>query len=134
MLTSIGVKFPSSFSRDSSLCNCHPLSCIHLLFWPCFQAICRLFFLRKLVKVDVILLSSTKTAGLMQTRPENFSVSRPLFCRYPAVLLSFVILLDIAHVVAGYRELAKGFEPIRNEEIVSKYFIYALTIHASKLS
>ena len=88
-----------------------------MLFWPCFQAFGRLFFLRKGVKVYVILPSSTKTAGLMQTRPRNFSGSRPLFCRYPTV----VILLDIAHVVAGYRELAKGFEPIRNEEIVSRY-------------
>ena len=98
-------------SADSSLCNCHPLSCIHLLFWLCFQA-----FGRHLVGFfpSQTCISLRHFVQLHQNRWANANSSRKLFgfpslfCRYPAVLLSFVILLDIAHVVAGYRELAKG--------------------------
>ena len=65
-------------------------------------------------------------AQLHQNSWANANSSRKIF-GFPSPILSksdctaVVILLDIAHVVAGYRELAKGFEPIRNEEIVSRY-------------
>ena len=61
-------------------------------------------------------------AQLHQNSWANANSSRKIF-GFPSPILSksdctaVVILLDIAHVVAGYRELAKGFEPIRNEEI-----------------
>ena len=78
-------------------------------------------------------------AQLHQNSWANANSSRKIF-GFPFPILSksdctaVVILLDIAHVVAGYKELAKGFEPIRNEEIVSRYVIHAVTIYTFNLS
>ena len=115
MPTSIDVKFPSSFSRDSSHCNCHPLSCIHLLFWLCFQAFGRVF--------SQTCKRLRRFAQLHQNIWANANSSPKLF-GFPCPILpisgctTVVILLDVAHVVAGYGELAKRFQPIRNTEIV----------------
>ena len=64
--------------------------------------------------------------------PKRFSFPSPILSKSDCTAV--VVLLDIAHVVAGYRELAKGFDPIRNEEIVSRYVIHEVTIYTFKLS
>ena len=85
-----------------------------------FSGICSLIFSSQGCK------SLRHFAQLHQNSWANANSSPKLF-GFPSPILSIsgcttvVILLDIAHVVAGYRELAKGFEPIRNEEIVSRY-------------